>query len=283
MKFGVYSIMSWTTKDDNEDGANFLLKLGEEAEQAGWDGFFLWDHLIFPWDIPIAEPYMVLASLAAKTKKITLGTQVTPIPRRRPQVLARQLTTLDHLSHGRIILGAGLGGTGHDYTKFGEEHDYRILAQKADEALQVITGLWSGKPFNFQGRHYRVNDARFLPTPVQKPRIPIWIGGTSRAALRRAAKYDGWATGGPCPSAKDPGMTLEQTSQRRHQIMKLRHAKTPLDIVYSLEIPEDRDKVKELVREAEKAGITWICEHIFGWRCSPEKALEIVRKGPPQA
>ena len=168
-----------------------LARLAREAEAAGWDGFFIWD--VFGGDsaapAPVVDPWIALAAIAATTERIRFGPMVTPLPRRRPWKLAREAASLDQLSGGRLILGVGIGTPPEEFARFGEQVDPRIRAEMLDEGLEVLTGLWSGEPFSFQGRHYRVEEATLLPRPVQQPRIPIWVGGTwPRAASR------GWAS-----------------------------------------------------------------------------------------
>lgn len=172
-----------------------LVDLGERAEAAGWDGVFLWDHLhgspAFP--VPTADPWAVLGALAVRTERITLGTGITPVPRRQPEKLARETVTVDHLSGGRLVLGVGLGEPPEEHTAYGHPADRPTLAAKLDEGLAVLTGLWSGEPFTHHGEHYTVEDAQYLPVPVQSPRIPVWVSCTfpHRRPLVRAARWDG--------------------------------------------------------------------------------------------
>lgn len=157
-----------------------LLDLARRAEAAGWEGFFLWDHVYAgDWAGPVIDPWVTLGAVAQVTERIALGTMVTPLPRRRPTTLARQTVTLDHLSGGRLVLGVGIGWPPDlDFANLGDSGDNRVRAAQLDEGLKVLTGLWSGERFSFSGEHYRVTDARFVPPPVQQPRIPIWVGST---------------------------------------------------------------------------------------------------------
>jgi len=162
------------------------------AEHSGWDGFFIWDSVGV--EEPIADPWVTLSVIASLTEKIRIGTAVTPIARRRPWKLARETVSVDNLSSGRLTLGVGLGASPTtEYERFGEDPDTRILARKLDEGLDVLTGLWSGKEFSYLGDHYRIDQATFLPKPVQTPRIPIWVGANwpNKRPLRRAAQWDG--------------------------------------------------------------------------------------------
>ena len=283
MKYGLDVINAWSKRNSVENASRFILDLGVAADEAGWDGFFLWDHIVFPWPVDLVDPWTALAAIGGMTRRIRLGTFVTPLPRRRPQVLARQLVTIDQITGGRAVLGVGLGGQDIDYTSFGEKFENRLLAEKTDEALQVLTGLWSGESFSFEGRHYSVRDALILPRPVQQPRIPIWVGGTSRGAIRRASRYDGWVMAGPRPSAgeyDDGGLSLAQVSEALGNIRE-RRGEGPFDVVYSLDLPEERSQAEALAERAEATGVTWMCESIFGMRYSGEEALRRVREGPP--
>src|SRR5689334_20047926 len=156
---------------------HYLIEVAQAAEAAGWDGFFLWDTVIHDEQgYAIAEPWSALAAIATATQRLRLGVMLTPLARRRPWQVARQVLTLDHLSKGRVIFGAGLGGAAHDFDWFGEETDAKVRASMLDEGLQIVRGLWSGERTSFQGRHYSLAPMRFTPPPVQ-PTIPIWIGG----------------------------------------------------------------------------------------------------------
>jgi alkanesulfonate monooxygenase SsuD/methylene tetrahydromethanopterin reductase-like flavin-dependent oxidoreductase (luciferase family) len=174
-----------------------VARLAAEAEEAGWDGVFLWDHI--RWREPVekvADSWITLTAVATATERIRLGPMVTPLARRRPAKVAREAATLDHLSRGRLTLGVGLGSDrfGSEYSITGEELDDRRRAQMLDESLEILTTAWSGEPVHYQGEHYTVDGMRFLPRPVQRPGVPIWVAGyTGRPKpLRRAARYQGF-------------------------------------------------------------------------------------------
>ncbi|MEV0719171.1 LLM class flavin-dependent oxidoreductase [Asanoa sp. NPDC050611] len=168
-----------------------LAQLAAEAEAAGWDGFFLQDGINTPE--PMADPWISLGLVAAATERIRIGVMVTPLARRRPWQVARQATTVDRLSSGRMTLGVGLGFGEVDFSPFGEEWDARARAGILDEGLEVVAGLWTGRPFSFAGRHFRLDDVTIAPPPVQEPRIPVWVaaGWPNRRPLARAARWDG--------------------------------------------------------------------------------------------
>ena len=171
--------------------------LAAEAEEAGWHGVFVWDHL--RWRAPVlqvADPWITLAAIATATERLRLGPMVTPLARRRPAKVARETATLDRLSDGRLTLGAGLGSDrfGGELSATGEQLDDRQRGQMLDEALEILTTAWSGQPVHHRGEHYTVDGIQFLPRPAQQPRVPVWVAGLpgNPRPLRRAARYDGF-------------------------------------------------------------------------------------------
>ncbi|MHA7957857.1 LLM class flavin-dependent oxidoreductase [Streptomyces sp. L500] len=180
---------------DFSDARN-VATLAVAAEEAGWDGVFLWDHVVHRKDFPrpVGDPWMLLTAAALATTRIRLGTLVTPVPRRRPHQLARQVATLDRISGGRVVFAAGLGGPVEDeYGSFGEPTDEVLLAERLDEGLGLLEEYWTGEPVTHHGRHFHADDVALLPAPVQRPRPPVWIAGfwPHRRPMRRAARWDG--------------------------------------------------------------------------------------------
>lgn len=174
-----------------------VVRLSTEAEEAGWDGVFVWDHV--RWREPVvdvADPWITLAAIAASTERIRLGPMVTPLARRRPVKVARETATLDRLSGGRLILGVGLGNdqAGSELSITGEELDDRRRAEMLDESLEILTAAWSGEPVHHRGERYTIDGMRFLPRPVQRPGVPVWVAGLygKPKPLRRAARYQGF-------------------------------------------------------------------------------------------
>src|SRR5258705_159556 len=191
MKFGI-SLPPFGPYAD----ARYLADIAREAEDLGWDGFFIWDHMFFdPGFHPNVDPWVGLAAIAMNPHGLGTGTLTTPIARRRPWVLARQTVSVDRLSNGRLTLGAGLGDPVQwDYGFFDEEIDPKVRAAKLDEGLDVLTGLWTGKSFAYEGKQFKFKQVKFVPMPAQLPRIPIWVGGNwpNKPPLRRAARLDGY-------------------------------------------------------------------------------------------
>jgi alkanesulfonate monooxygenase SsuD/methylene tetrahydromethanopterin reductase-like flavin-dependent oxidoreductase (luciferase family) len=174
-----------------------VARLAAEAEEAGWDGFFVWDHVRWrPPVVDVADPWITLAATATATERIRLGPMVTPLARRRPVKVAKETATLDRLSGGRLTLGVGLGSDrfGNEFSITGEELDDRRRAGMLDESLEILAAAWSGDTVHYRGEHYTVGGMRFLPRPVQRPGVPIWVAGYYGSArpLRRAAGYQGF-------------------------------------------------------------------------------------------
>jgi len=192
MRLGIYI----PPFDELADPA-LVARLCAEGEEAGWDGAFVWDQV--RWREPIREvgdPQITLAAIACATERIRLGPMVTPLARRRPAKVARETATLDRLSDGRLTLGVGLGSDrfASEYSITGEELDDRKRARMLDEALGILQTAWSGEPVQHRGEHYTIDAMRFLPRPVQRPGVPIWVAGfygRSRP-LRRAIRYQGF-------------------------------------------------------------------------------------------
>ncbi len=274
--------------------ARVLAELAHEAEDAGWDGFFLWDQVakttLTPTIDPMVDPWVALAAIALRTNNIRLGTLITPLPRRRPWKVAREALSLDHLSGGRLVFGAGLGGGYYDFAALGETPDLKVLAGMLDEGLQVLTGLWSGEPFHFEGTYYHIQEAQFLPRPLQVPRIPIWLAATwpFRAPFRRALRWDG-----VFPQGHDLTLTTMLSPQQVEAIVRFLAAQpgytTPFEIVHGgISTGLDAGRDAELVASYARAGVTWWVEKIMperwgSWTHWPlETMRQRIRLGPPR-
>lgn len=257
------------------------VRLARAAEAAGWEAFFVWDHLGFVRDVPSGDPWIILSAVAASTAHLKLGLAVTPLARRRPQVVANALASLDLLSGGRVVFGAGLGGDPEEFTAFGEPGDAKQRAAMLDEGLTVLDRLWSGEAVTHRGSHYAVDGVSLAPLPLQRPRIPIWVGGEGAPALRRAARWDGWlapatSLDGTPTMSKSPERIAEMVAEiRRH-----RTATAAFDVAvdgYS----EAGDPA--LPRAYAEAGATWWLESIHGMRDTLDRAMARVEAGPPEA
>lgn len=261
-----------------------LAKLAKEAEKAGWDGFFLWDHLVFmeEFEVPVLDPWITLSAIAMKTEKIKIGPLITPISRRRPWKLAREIISLDHLSNGRLILGVGLGAPEYDFVTFGEDFDNKIRAKKLDEGLDILLGLLSGNDFSFKGDYYKIKNVKFLPPPLNG-KIPIWVAGMwpNKKPFLRASKFDGVF---PIHADWPQNLTLGDVKQIINLVNNNRKDSKRYDIIIAGETPGSFSEGITVVKPYKEVGVTWWCEHInlFRFKNSAEKMLERVRQGPPK-
>jgi alkanesulfonate monooxygenase SsuD/methylene tetrahydromethanopterin reductase-like flavin-dependent oxidoreductase (luciferase family) len=215
---------------------------------------------------------------------------VTPVARRRPEQLARQVAMLDVLSGGRVIFGAGLGGPVDDeFGSFGDTTDEVVLAERLDEGLELLGRFWSGEPVDHDGPHYTVRDVRLLPAPVQQPRPPVWIGGfwPARRPMRRAARWDGVA---PLFRSATHGNVPPLHELRELVAYVEEHGAgsngRPFDVVIGGVSPADPSAAEELVGSLAEAGVTWWDErqHLMGEdidRLAP--VLRRIEQGPPRA
>lgn len=274
--------------------ARTVANLARDAEQAGWDGFFIWDHVtIGAWagpNKPFVDPWVALTAAAMQTERIRLGAMVTPLPRRRPWKVARETVSLDHLSGGRLVFGVGIGLGLEEWDHLGEEADLKVRGAMLDEGLDVLNGLWSGKPFSYDGVHYHVAESTFLPAPVQQPRIPVWVAAfsESKKPLRRAARWDGLF---PLAQGANGGK-LDQLRRMIDYTLEQRTSSDPFDIVYLGHSTPDDDPAQtaELVSSIVDIGFTCWLENLSINREGPEHAAkwtyerlhERVLQGPPK-
>jgi alkanesulfonate monooxygenase SsuD/methylene tetrahydromethanopterin reductase-like flavin-dependent oxidoreductase (luciferase family) len=267
--------------------AHTLAELAQLAEDSGWNGVFLEDYIVWQSDqsIPTYDPWVALAAIAIKTKHIRLGTSVTPLARRRPWKLARETVTIDHLSNGRLILGIGLGDTGESvgsdisFTHFNEMNSAKERAHMLDEGLEVLTGLWSGEPFHYEGQYYQVKEVTFLPRPVQSPRIPIWVGGgfPLRGPTQRAARWDGACL----YKHKTHTMTPDDIRTLCDLVQGQRGSLVGYDIrVGGSPGHSDREEEREYIRSLAEVGVTWWTEYIPPDSGDVETVRGLIKRGP---
>lgn len=264
---------------------HLVAELAYEAEEVGWDGFFLWDHINYKLvgatePTVVADPWIQLAAIALRTKRMRLGPMVTPLPRRRPWKLARETVTLDQLSGGRLILGIGLGSDrSGEYHDFGETTDARVRGEMLDEGLDVLKQLWSGEEFSYEGQHYQLSQVQFLPKPVQQPCIPIWIAGNwpHKNPFRRAAKFDG-----VFPLMLERALTPEDFREILGYTHAQRTQTLPLAVVAG-GLTSGTDKAADTAHVAAfaQAGATWWLEH-FALQHTVEQVRQRIEQGPPR-
>lgn len=261
--------------------------LAHEAELAGWDGFFVWEPV---WGV---DAWVCLTAAAMRTERIRLGTMLSPLSRMRPWKLAGESATLDRLSGGRVILSVGLGAIDTGFAAYGEVTDRRTRAELLDEGLAIVTGLWRGQPFNWQGKHYQVRQTDFAPPapPVQQPRIPIWVVGAlgSEKSMRRALQYDGLLpqvlktdAQGNRPAQQVSPAELRDCMPR---IRSQRSSASAYDVIVEGETPgADPAAAAATLAAWRAAGATWWLETL--WRAGGNEAAESevrrrVMQGPP--
>lgn len=232
-----------------------LAELATLAEQSGWDGFFLEDYLIYQGmvDQPTYDATVGLAAMAMTTTRIRLGFTVTPVPRRHPWELAAQCVALDHVCGGRLILGVGAGDVGDpSVAAVGESRNPRVRAELLDEGLAILAALWTGEPVHHDGAHYRVDGLRLAARPVQRPRIPIWVGGDllRPGVRRRLSQWDGACVYKGPPGAGEP-MTPDDVRDLRRLVVRERGHADGFDVKVSATVG-----AAELAAFAA-AGATW--------------------------
>ena len=247
------------------------------AEEHGWDGVFTWDAIAIG-TMEAYDPWVVMAAIAMRTERVRLGTIVTPPARRRPWKLAREAMTLDRLSNGRLIVPVGLGALDDAaFANVGEPTDARTRAELLDESLAIIEGLWSGKPFGYDGRHYRFGEMTFLPTPVQQPRIPIWVVGAwpHERSMRRTLRWDG-------VYAQVEGVEgIRAVADWAEREWPAATRDRPWDVIAEGRTPgDDPGTAAAIVAGYEAAGATWWIES--DWESmSVEAVRERIVAGPP--
>jgi probable F420-dependent oxidoreductase len=255
-----------------------VVQLAQAADAAGWEGLFVWDHLAFTMGIPSGDPWVTLSAVAQATETIKIGTGVTPLPRHRPHVLANLLSTLDLLSDGRLIFGAGIGAIPEEFSAFGENPDTKTRARMLDEGLEIISLMMSGEPVQYQGKCYSVNNITLAPLPVQRPRVPIWIGGESPPALRRAARWDGWVI----DVDDENGEITRSPDELIRQIAIIQSHRSDLSRPYEVALMGQAfGKDRSLISNYSSAGCTWWLEILAPLLGSHEEMLNRVYAGPP--
>lgn len=259
-----------------------VAELAAVAEQAGWDGFYLWDHMLAEPGMAVAEAWTALAAIAMTTSSIRLGPMVTPLARRRPWVLARQIATLDQLCGGRLDVGIGLGDDGwREFSAFGEETSPRARGELLDESLDVVLRLLGGNEVHYQGSRLAVDSGPMLPRPVQDP-VPVWAAcrWPNRKPLARAARLQGCFPIFPGSGQRPAPPPVADLAALRAELTAL-GAPRSLDIAVRCALhrlsPPERGDVAAALREA---GVTWLLEG-FGPGQDAAEVEAYVRAGPP--
>jgi alkanesulfonate monooxygenase SsuD/methylene tetrahydromethanopterin reductase-like flavin-dependent oxidoreductase (luciferase family) len=261
------------------------VELARAAEAAGWDGVFTWDGIHVGDDIETYDPWTLMGAMALATERVRLGAIISPLSRRRPWKVARETTTVDRLSNGRLVLPVGLGAMDdRGITGVGEVPDRRTRAELLDESLEILTGLWSGEPFGYSGRHYQFEPMAFRPTPVQRPRIPIWVVGAwpSERSMSRVLRYDGLM---PYWLPQTTGLARPQTPAQLAEMRDWIAARRSLDgfdiLMEGSTSATDRASAAAEVEAWAEAGATWWIESDWSnWAVEPMRRL--IEAGPPR-
>lgn len=258
--------------------------LARVAEEAGWDGFFVWEPV---WGV---DAWVSLTAAAMVTERIKLGTMLTPLSRMRPWKLASETATLDRLSGGRVILAVGLGAIDSGFAAFGEETDRKVRAELLDEGLEILTALWQGQPITYTGKHYQITPTPFraAPPPAQPAGIPIWVVGAwpREKSMRRVVKYDGLLPGVFDPDGSQRSPTPAELAEITAYIAAHRTKDGPFDIIMEGETPGDDPAAAEApIRPWIGTGVTWWLEGMWSQVDAPDGLSAVRRRldlGPPR-
>lgn len=268
MKYGVI-ITGGETRDQVE--------LARAAEAAGWDGVFTWDGIHVSDEIETFDPFALMAAFAMATERVTLGAIIQPLSRRKPWEVARQTTTVDRLSGGRLVLPVGLGALDdRGFGAVGEATDRRERAGLLDESLEILAGLWSGKPYGHRGKYYSFAPMAFRPTPVHG-RVPVWVVGAWQLpkSMARVLRHDGIL-----PHVPNGDVTPQVVAEIRAWVEE-RRSLEGFDIVVEGRTPADDVAAAAEVRRWREAGATWWIESDWSnWEIEP--ALRRIQAGPPR-
>ncbi len=256
------------------------------ADQAGWDGVFVWEAAYG------VDAWTLLAAMAQRTTRVRLGTMLTPLPWRRPWKVASQAVTLDHVSGGRAVLAVGLGAVDTGLGQTGEVTDRRTRAEMLDEGIDVVTGLWEGR-LRFAGRHYALDlaardDLAAVATPVQRPRIPLWVVGAwpRPRSMRRVLRCDGLL-----PVCMDAGgfraTTPDDIRAMLGWLEEHGGVRPGFDVVMEGETPaDDPARAGAIVAPWAEAGCTWWLDARWELPHHAGDRMRVVRErleaGPPR-
>jgi len=260
-----------------------LPALALQAENSGWDGVFIWDETFGP------DAWVSMTAIAVQTTRIRIGALLTPLSRRRPWKVASEAATLDHFSHGRLIVTVGLGAVDTGFVNVGEETDRKVRAQMLDESLAILDGLWSGESFSYSGTHYNLQDVSLGFRPLQMPRIPIWVAGAWRRqkSMQRVIRCDGILPEEKRTDGTSFNVSPEDVRLIQAYVQERRLLKAPFDIVIQNESPgNDPTEARTLSQPWEKAGATWWIENPWASKWivdKDESGLQArILQGPPR-
>jgi len=253
------------------------------AEEAGWDGLYLGDAI---W---CSDPMIALAAAAMTTQRIRLGTMITPMPLRIPWKLASESAALDNLSGGRMTLALATGAVWMGWHAFPDEvTDTRARAEMLDEGIDILTLLFKGKQFDYDGKHYhlkltQMEEMHYPQKPVQQPRIPLWVVGAwpRKKSMQRTLKCDGLLPAKMNSEGKFEDVKPADLREMKAFIDANRTLTTPFDLVIEGKTGEmSPAQQTDTLCEWEEAGATWWIEGLWGL---PEaQVMDRLRQGPPK-
>lgn len=259
-----------------------ILRLARAAEESGWDGLSIWDSLGLSMGTGAAEPFVMLAAIAAQTERLRLITSIISVSRRRPQLVIQAATTLDLVSEGRLILGVGAGEDKPDFEAFGESHERAARIGAMDESLAVIDAGLRGEQLEHDGTYVTARGVVLGPRPLQVPRPPMWLGALRPGGVRKAARWEGWIA----VAMSEDGSSMEMSPARLAELVALAHtereaqgrAGEPFDVAVLGIAGLDGINAGDFAR----AGATWWLESLSPMRGSIDELEAIVRDGPPR-
>lgn len=255
----------------------------QQAEAAGWDGCFLGDAI---W---CEDPMIALAAAATVTSRIRLGTMITPAPLRQPWKLANESLALDRLSNGRLTLGLGAGAVWMGWYAFPDAvTDSKTRAALLDETIDILTLLYQGQPFDYDGQHFHLkltelDEMHYPPPPVQQPRIPLWVPGLwpRQKSMQRVLKCDGLLVEKLGEDGRPTTPTPDDVHEMKAYVDANRSLSTPFDIIMNGSVKDlEPAAQKETLLAWQAAGVTWWIEGL--WGDTDEVVDEVIRRGPPQ-
>ncbi len=263
---------------------SLIAELAVEAEAAGWDGYFVWDSFAGQ------DPWVLLTTVAVRTERLRIGPLLTPPSRRRPWQLASETATLDHLSGGRLVLPLGLGAPEDlGFARFSEVVDRRTRAALLDESIDILQALWGGGPVDYAGEHYRLQSASFQLTPLQSPRIPIWVVGVwgSERSMRRVLRCDGILPVKKTSNGISYTLTPDDIRAIKAYVDEELNGSRAFDIVLEGETPgDDAASAASVVLPLAEAGATWWIEDVAStpYRAGGIEGMRTrIRQGPPRS
>jgi len=262
------------------EGPDKVLELARAIEEIGYDEIAAFDHVvmgfpnetrrtIYPAQMPILEALMLLANVAAVTSRVSLSTEVLVLPQRQPVLVAKQISTLDTLSGGRVRLGVGVGWQDSEYDAL--EEDFSNRGKRMDEAIDLLRAYWAGGQVGYQGEHYESHDMGMEPVSPQGAALPIWVGGDSTAALRRTAERgDGWMASGV---TDEQALTMMQTIREMAEATGRDPSSIGMQLMLAPPPRTDEDKrfYSDLDRVEERAAV--VAAMGFDWPAVNATAL----------